>query len=71
MGNQIVITDNHSIINILLGDFMIIDTYRLNGTVINIHDDYLPKNESEQQVREKQLKRLLIKIVKNTAKPAI
>jgi len=50
---------------------MIIDTYSLNETIINIHDDYLPKNEGEQQAREKQLKRLLIKIVKSTTRPAI
>ena len=50
---------------------MIIDTYKLKETTVNICDDYLPKNEREQQTREKQLKRLLIKIVKSIAKPAI
>ena len=49
---------------------MIIDTYRLNGTTVNIYDNYLPKNEREQKAREKQLKKLLINIVKeNSSNP--
>ena len=53
---------------LMVGDVMIIETYKLNETIINIHNDYLPKNEREQATREKQLTRIILNIVKEIAK---